>query len=72
MFVFSADPDFHSTRREFQSELTDILRPVLGGATMRVKAARGIFGGSLPTWWTTEDQGQAAEMPADRYGSSAL
>jgi len=72
MFVFSADPSFHAKRRDFQEELTDALNPILKDAKVRTKAAKGIFGGKLPAWWSAEDQGDAAKMSFSRYGQSDL
>lgn len=56
MYVGSADPVFHTNRHKFQSELTELLAVVLADRTDRKKAAKGIFGGSLPDWWTDADQ----------------
>merc|ERR1719330_24891 len=56
MYVASADPTFHSNRREFQKELVGLLSMILGEPDLRQKAANGIYGGSLPSWWSAEDQ----------------
>ena len=72
MFTFSADSTFHNNRVLFQQALTEVLSPLLSGEAVRVKAARGIFGGSLPEWWTPEDQGSASKMEASRYKSSTF
>lgn len=56
MYVASADPTFHSNRREFQTELVGLLSMILGEPDLRQKAANGIYGGSLPSWWSAEDQ----------------
>mmetsp|Transcript_96603 Transcript_96603/g.277409 ORF Transcript_96603/g.277409 Transcript_96603/m.277409 type:complete len:632 (+) Transcript_96603:72-1967(+) len=58
MHVVSADPCFHASRPEFQEELTSLLGVILSKDSLREKAARGIFGGELPAWWTNEDQRQ--------------
>lgn len=38
----------------------------------RTKAAEGIFGGTLPDWWSADDQSDASKMSAGRYGKSTL
>jgi len=55
-FVASADPTFHKSRESFQEELVKLLNPVLGHPSLREKAAKGIYGGTLPSWWSAEDQ----------------
>lgn len=72
MFVFSADPSFHAKRQAFQKELTDALKPVLASTELRTKAARGIFGGTLPDWWSAEDQSEASKISSSRYGASMM
>merc|ERR1712032_1327100 len=56
MYTFSADPSFHKNRSDFQDQLVDMLSIILGDDHKREAAARGIFGGSLPSWFSTEDQ----------------
>eukprot|EP00929_Paragymnodinium_shiwhaense_P109021 TRINITY_DN75387_c0_g1_i1.p1 TRINITY_DN75387_c0_g1~~TRINITY_DN75387_c0_g1_i1.p1 ORF type:complete len:530 (-),score=103.09 TRINITY_DN75387_c0_g1_i1:237-1826(-) len=56
MFVASADPDFQTNRQQFQTELIELLSLILAEPSLREKAATGIYGGSLPSWWTAEDQ----------------
>ncbi|CAE7421951.1 unnamed protein product [Symbiodinium necroappetens] len=56
MFVASADPTFHRNRQEFQNELIQKLSLILGEPSLRERAATGIYGGTLPSWWTAEDQ----------------
>jgi len=56
MYVASADPTFHSNRKEFQKELVGLLSMILGEPDLRQKAANGIYGGTLPSWWSAEDQ----------------
>lgn len=56
MYVASADPTFHANRRAFQKELVGLLSVVLGKPDLRQKAATGIYGGTLPSWWSAEDQ----------------
>lgn len=56
MYVASADPTFHANRREFQKELVGLLSMILGDPGLRQRAANGIYGGSLPSWWSAEDQ----------------
>lgn len=56
MFVASADPTFHRNRKDFQKELVGDLSLILGKAELRQKAANGIYGGSLPSWWSSDDQ----------------
>mmetsp|Transcript_69292 Transcript_69292/g.129406 ORF Transcript_69292/g.129406 Transcript_69292/m.129406 type:complete len:575 (-) Transcript_69292:52-1776(-) len=55
-FIASSDPTFHNSRQAFQAELTGLLKDILGQANLREKAAKGIYGGALPHWWTAEDQ----------------
>eukprot|EP01008_Symbiontida_sp_HLA12_P001845 NODE_304_length_1001_cov_329.391800_g301_i0.p1 GENE.NODE_304_length_1001_cov_329.391800_g301_i0~~NODE_304_length_1001_cov_329.391800_g301_i0.p1 ORF type:complete len:223 (-),score=33.56 NODE_304_length_1001_cov_329.391800_g301_i0:108-776(-) len=62
MFVYSADPTFHKNREAFQEELTDLLHPILGAASTRKAAAKGIFAGKLPDWWSPPDQSDAAKV----------
>jgi len=47
----SADPTYHKNRPCFQEALYDVLAPILGSAEVRQKAATGIYGGKLPSWW---------------------
>lgn len=54
--VASADPDFHRNRQEFQKQLTSLLNVILGEPKLREKAATGIYGGKLPSWFSSEDQ----------------
>mmetsp|Transcript_21144 Transcript_21144/g.46618 ORF Transcript_21144/g.46618 Transcript_21144/m.46618 type:complete len:532 (+) Transcript_21144:42-1637(+) len=60
LFVASADADFQRNRTEFQKELTQLLGVILGQPELRMKAATGIYGGTLPSWWTAEDQREKA------------
>lgn len=60
MFVASADPTFHANRQAFQEELIGLLKLILGQPALRTKAAQGIYGGTLPSWWSDEDQRQHA------------
>eukprot|EP00929_Paragymnodinium_shiwhaense_P102868 TRINITY_DN66096_c0_g1_i1.p1 TRINITY_DN66096_c0_g1~~TRINITY_DN66096_c0_g1_i1.p1 ORF type:complete len:994 (-),score=259.37 TRINITY_DN66096_c0_g1_i1:110-3091(-) len=62
MFVASADPMFHQKRRQFQAELRELLNEILGKPELRQKAASTIYGGSLPSWWTAEDQSRKATL----------
>jgi len=72
MFVFSADPSFHAQRKSFQKKLTDALRPILATTEARTKAAHGIWGDTLPDWWTPEDQSEESKMTASRYGAAVF
>eukprot|EP00434_Breviolum_minutum_P011401 symbB.v1.2.010057.t1/scaffold636.1/size252712/12 len=56
MFTFSADPTFNKNRPEFQEELKSRLEPILGSEAVRRKAAKGIFGGDPPDWWSAEER----------------
>lgn len=56
MYVASADPTFHANRKEFQKGLVELLSPILGDPALRQSAACGIYGGSLPPWWSADDQ----------------
>jgi len=60
MFVASADPTFHKNRKAFQAELVRLLGMILGEPSLRERAATGIYGGTLPSWWTSEDQRKLA------------
>merc|ERR1719433_308385 len=72
MFTYSADPTYHENRPSFIKEMVELLEPILGEETLRVKAATGIFGGKPPEWWTPEDQSELAAMPAARYATSSM
>eukprot|EP00933_Yihiella_yeosuensis_P037159 TRINITY_DN31045_c0_g1_i1.p1 TRINITY_DN31045_c0_g1~~TRINITY_DN31045_c0_g1_i1.p1 ORF type:complete len:562 (+),score=152.53 TRINITY_DN31045_c0_g1_i1:34-1719(+) len=72
MFTFAADATYHGKRAKFQEELKDLLEPVLGTKEVRTKAAKGIFGGDAPPWWSAEDQSEASKMSKGRYASSTL
>lgn len=67
MFVFSADKTFHKNRSLFQEELRELLDDILETEESRKTAAKGIFGGKLPKWWSSEDQSEAAAMTKKRY-----
>jgi len=58
MHVASADPTFHANRKVFQEALTKLLGVVLREPKLRERAARGIYGGMLPSWFSSEDQRQ--------------
>lgn len=47
----SADKTFHNNRPKFQDALFDVLSPILGSPDVRQSAAKGIYGGRLPSWW---------------------
>lgn len=55
-YVASADKTFHDSREAFQVKLTGLLNVILGEPSLRLKAATGIYGGKLPSWWSDEDQ----------------
>ena len=55
MYVYSADPSFHANRPLFQKELTALLDPIIGCPSVRTAAAKGIYGGSLPSWFVADD-----------------
>merc|ERR1711988_936529 len=55
MFTVSSDPTFQASRLEFQAELHKLLSPALDTPAMRQRAAMGICGGWLPSWWTSDD-----------------
>lgn len=61
MFAYSADKTFHDNRVKFQEEIADLLNPILGSEEARTRAAKSIFGGSLPAWFKAEDQREAAK-----------
>lgn len=62
MFTYSADPTFHKNREAFQDALTYLLYPILGSDDVREDAARGIMGGELPAWYSSEDQSEEAKV----------
>lgn len=72
MFTYSADPTYSKNRPTFIKELVGLLEPILGDEDVRVKAAKGIFGGKPPKWWTPEDQSDKAAMPLARYAASSM
>lgn len=51
LHAVSADEAFHKKRPTFQEELSKLLSPVLGNPKVRERAAAGIYGGKLPSWW---------------------
>jgi len=51
-YVCSADETFHANRSVFQEELSKLLGPILGTPQARERAARGVYAGELPSWWT--------------------
>lgn len=51
MYVCSAEEAFHRNRSVFQDELQKLLSPILGDPTVRKRAATGVYGGELPSWW---------------------
>jgi len=48
MHVVSADPTFHEHRPKYQEQLALLLEEVFDDPTLRLTAARGIYGGSPP------------------------
>jgi len=72
MFSYAADPTYNKNRPAFIKELVGLLEPILGHEEVRVKAAKGIFGGKPPAWWTPEDQKDKAAMPLARYAASSM
>eukprot|EP00747_Dinoflagellata_sp_TGD_P164384 gnl/TRDRNA2_/TRDRNA2_184258_c0_seq1.p1 gnl/TRDRNA2_/TRDRNA2_184258_c0~~gnl/TRDRNA2_/TRDRNA2_184258_c0_seq1.p1 ORF type:complete len:587 (+),score=135.61 gnl/TRDRNA2_/TRDRNA2_184258_c0_seq1:202-1761(+) len=72
MFTFSADPTYHENRPAFIEDLIGQLKPILGDEKTRTKAAKGIFDGKPPDWWTPEDQKEKAAMPLSRYATSSM
>lgn len=72
MFTYSADPTYHAGRPAFIKSLVELLTDVLGDEDGRTKAAKGIFGGKPPEWWTPEDQSDLAAMPASRFATSSM
>lgn len=51
MYACSVDEVFHAKRQEFQAALFDVLKPILGAPDVREVAAKGVYGGALPSWW---------------------
>eukprot|EP00052_Salpingoeca_macrocollata_P027098 m.255633 g.255633 ORF g.255633 m.255633 type:complete len:521 (-) comp22694_c0_seq2:82-1644(-) len=66
MFVYAADETFHDNREKFQEELTALLKPILGRDDTRERAAKGIHGGELPSWYKSDDQSDKANV-ANKY-----
>lgn len=63
LYSYSADATFHRNRSAFQEELYSLLSPILGDPSVRVRAAKGVYGGSLPSWWRDlGDDGQFADV----------
>jgi len=60
LHVVSADPTFHRTRRAFQQKLVQLIWD-LSEPTLRQRAAAGIYGGTLPSWWAVQE-----DRPWDR------
>merc|ERR1712216_532102 len=69
MFVYSADEEFHKNRTTFQELTTALLAPVLGSKEARLKAAAGIFGGTLPSWFKPDDQREEIKSAVKKLGS---
>jgi len=64
LYLYSADPEFHKNRKEFQKEAQKLLAPILGTKEARKKCAEHIFGeGSVPSWWKPEDQSKFLGKP---------
>lgn len=55
IFVASADEEFHQNRRRFQRELTELFSQALGGEEQRHSAATGVYGGTLPAYWPSQE-----------------
>jgi len=51
LYTSSADEVFHRNRRAFHQELETLLSPILGRQQVRERAAAGVYGGKLPSWW---------------------
>lgn len=51
LHTVSADPKFHGSREEFQTELTKLLSVILGDVSSQESAAKGIYGKTLPEGW---------------------
>jgi len=61
LFSNAADPTYHNNRGDFMKALVGLLDPILKDTSVRIKAARGIFGGDPPDWWSAEAQDDAAK-----------
>eukprot|EP00759_Apiculatamorpha_spiralis_P015418 PhF_6_TR2208/c0_g1_i1/m.3679 len=55
MYVYSADPTYHNNREKFQQEVTELLKPIIGTPDVRTRAAQGIYGGEIPSWFNPDD-----------------
>jgi len=62
LYTSSADEIFHGNRRAFQEELCTLLSPILGCPEVRERAAAGIYGGTLPSWWRDLREEKEAEV----------
>jgi len=68
LHVCSADETFHKNRKGFQRALFKALAPILGAPEVRRKAATGIYGGTLPSWWRDlGSKGKAPKFKARRF-----
>lgn len=62
-YACSANETFHQNRTAFHAKLFHLLQPILGSAEVRQRAAKGIYGGELPSWWRDlEGERQANRM----------
>lgn len=71
MYTFSADETFHKNRISFQEELVKMLGVILGDAQKRESAAKGIFGGILPSWFSADDQRDCLKKEQEIKGAKA-
>jgi hypothetical protein len=68
LHTVSADPKFHANRETYQKELTELLSLILGDASSREDAARGIYGGVLPDGWTSDVKSRLRQpVPGARH-----
>jgi len=70
LYTSSADEVFHRNRRTFQQELEALLNPILGCQKVRERAAAGVYGGKLPSWWrdSQEEEDSAADSSSPSKG----
>jgi len=71
LYTSSADENFHRNRRSFQQELERLLSPILGCQEVRERAAAGIYGGKLPSWWRDLQAESAADTGSPAKGDDA-
>jgi hypothetical protein len=62
----SADETYHQNRPAFQDALFEALAPILGSPEVRLQAAKGVYGGKLPSWWRDLETEKAEKAAAEK------